>query len=274
MKSAITISLVAEARGGPFVFWDDLAAGFAAAAQHGFDAVEVFPPHANAVSIGETRALMEKFSLKIAAVDTGAGWVKHKLRLTDPDPAVRARAREFIYGIINLAGYLGAPAIIGSMQGRWEGAVSREQALDWLAEELKALSERAAAHHQVLLYEPLNRYETNLLNRNADAVAFVTQRGLKNVKLLCDLYHMNIEEQNLAESLRQTGGFVGHVHFADSNRRAIGFGHTDIAPIAAALKDIGYAGYLSAEIIPLPDAATAAAQTMASFRKHILTSVS
>ena len=204
MKSAITISLVAEARGGPFVFWDDLAAGFAAAAQHGFDAVEVFPPHANAVSIGETRALMEKFSLKIAAVGTGAGWVKHKLRLTDPDPAVRARAREFIYGIINLAGYLGAPAIIGSMQGRWEGAVSREQALDWLAEELKALSERAAAHQQVLLYEPLNRYETNLLNRNADAVAFVTQRGLKNVKLLCDLYHMNIEEQNLAESLRQT----------------------------------------------------------------------
>jgi sugar phosphate isomerase/epimerase len=160
------------------------------------------------------------------------------------------------------------------MQGRWEGAVSREQALDWLAEELKALSERAAAHQQVLLYEPLNRYETNLLNRNADAVAFVTQRGLKNVKLLCDLYHMNIEEQNLAESLRQTGGFVGHVHFADSNRRAIGFGHTDIAPIAAALKDIGYAGYLSAEIIPLPDAATAAAQTMASFRQRILTSVS
>ena len=78
---------------------------------------------------------------------------------------------------------------------------------------------------------------------------------------------MNIEEQNLAESLRQTGALVGHVHFADSNRRAIGLGHTDIAPIAAALRDIGYAGYLSAEILPLPDAETAASQTMASFRK-------
>lgn len=267
MKSAITISLVSEARGGPFVYWDDLAAGFAAAARHGFDAVEIFPPAANAVSIGTARELMERHSLKVAAVGTGAGWVRHKLRLTDPDPAVRAKAREFIYGIINLAGYLGAPAIIGSMQGRWEGAVSREQALDWLAEELTALSERAAAHQQVLLYEPLNRYETNLLNRNADAVEFVTSRGLKNVKLLCDLYHMNIEEQNLAESLRQTGALLGHVHFADSNRRAIGLGHTDIAPIGAGLKEIGYAGYLSAEILPLPDAEIAASQTMASFHK-------
>ena len=268
MKSAITISLVPEARGGPFVFWDDLAAGFAAAARHGFDAVEIFPSAANAVPIGVARELMEKHHLKIAAVGTGAGWVKHKLRLTDPDPAIRAKAREFIYGIINLAGFLGAPAIIGSMQGRWDGAVSRDQALAWLAEELTALSERAAAHQQVLLYEPLNRYETNLLNRNADAAEFVTQRGLKNVKLLCDLYHMNIEEQNLAESLCQTGALVGHVHFADSNRRAIGLGHTDVAPIAAALKDIGYTGYLSAEIIPLPDADTAASQTMVSFRKY------
>lgn len=266
MKSAITVSLVAEARGGPFVFWDDLAAGFAAAARHGFDAVEIFAPAANAVPIGTTRELMERHSLKVAAVGTGAGWVKHKLRLTDPDPAVRAKAREFIYGLINLGGYLGAPAIIGSMQGRWEGAVSREQALDWLAQELGALGERAAAHGQVLLYEPLNRYETNLFNRNADAAEFISAHGLKHVKLLCDLYHMNIEEQNLAESLRATGPLVGHVHFADSNRRAIGLGHTDMAPISAALRDIGYAGYLSAEILPLPDAETAAAQTMASFR--------
>ena len=269
MKSAITISLVAEARGGPFVFWDDLTTGFAAAARHGFDAVEIFAPAANAVPIGLTRELMERHSQKVAALGTGAGWLKHKLRLTDPDPAVRARAREFIYGIVNLGGYLGAPAIIGSMQGRWEGAVSREQALDWLAEELQALSERAAAHGQVLLYEPLNRYETNLFNRNADAVEFVTARGLKHVKLLCDLYHMNIEEQNPAESLRETGALIGHVHFADSNRRAIGLGHTDIGPIAAALRDSEFAGYLSAEILPLPDAETAAAQTMVSFRKLV-----
>ena len=269
MKSAITLSLVPEARGGPFVFWDDLAAGFAAAARHGFDAVEIFPPAADAVSVSTVRELMAEHSLQVAAVGTGAGWVKHKLRLTDPDPAVRAQAREFIGAIINLAGDLGAPAIIGSMQGRWEGAVTREQALTWLAEELRALSERAAAHKQVLLYEPLNRYETNLFNRNADAVAFLDAHGLANVRLLCDLYHMNIEEADLAASLRATGPRVGHVHFADSNRHAIGFGHTNAAPIIAALRDIGYAGYLSAEILPLPDSDTAAAKTMESFRRLV-----
>jgi sugar phosphate isomerase/epimerase len=60
---------------------------------------------------------------------------------------------------------------------------------------------------------------------------------------------------------------IGHVHFADSNRRAIGLGHTDTKPIAEALRDIGYAGYLSAEILPQPDAETAARATMASIRK-------
>ena len=73
--------------------------------------------------------------------------------------------------------------------------------------------------------------------------------------------------EHFSMKVGQSGALVGHVHFADSNRRAIGLGHTDIAPIAAALRDIGYAGYLSAEILPLPDAETAAAQTMASFCK-------
>ncbi len=266
MKSAITISLVPEARGGPFVFWDDLAAGFAAAASLGFDAVEIFPPAANAIPLSAVQSLMEKHSLKLAAVGTGAGWVKHKLRVTDPDPAIRGQAIGFINGIINFAGILGAPAILGSMQGRFEGAVSREQALDWLADSLHALGERASGHGLPFLFEPINRYETNLFNRVTDAAQFIETRSIKNVKLLCDLFHMNIEEADVAASLRAVAPHIGHVHWADSNRHAVGFGHTDFAPIAAALKDIGYAGYLSAEIFPLPDGAGAAQQTIKSFR--------
>ncbi len=267
MKSAITISLVPEARGGPFVFWDDLAAGFAAAAAHGFDAVEIFPPGANAIPLSTVQGLMAKHSLKLAAVGTGAGWVKHKLRLTDPDAAVRAKASDFINGMINFAGILGAPAIVGSLQGRWEGAVARAQALDWLAEALHALGERAAGHGQYVLYEPLNRFETNLFTRAADAAEFLDQRGIKNVKLLCDLFHMNIEEADIAGALRQIAPRLGHIHWADSNRHAVGFGHTDIAPIAAVLKEIDYQGYLSAEVLPLPDSEAAAKQTIAGIRK-------
>jgi sugar phosphate isomerase/epimerase len=78
---------------------------------------------------------------------------------------------------------------------------------------------------------------------------------------------MNIEEADIAATLRAVGPLVGHVHFADSNRRAIGLGHTAMPPIIAALRAIGYAGYLSAEILPLPDDTAAAGQTMLAIRQ-------
>jgi sugar phosphate isomerase/epimerase len=63
------------------------------------------------------------------------------------------------------------------------------------------------------------------------------------------------------------GDRLGHVHFADTNRRAVGLGHLEMAPIAATLLEMGYAGYVSAEVLPLPDAATASARTLESFRR-------
>ena len=177
MKSAVTISLVPEARGGPFVFWDDLSAGCAHAAELGFDAVEIFPPGAEALDVAKVATLLGAHGLQCAAVGTGAGWVKHKLRLTDPDAAVRQGAIEFIGEIIDAAGALGAPAIIGSMQGRWGDGVTRDQALGWLGQALTALADRAVRHRVPLLYEPLNRYETNLFNRQDEAAKFL--RGLR-----------------------------------------------------------------------------------------------
>jgi sugar phosphate isomerase/epimerase len=80
---------------------------------------------------------------------------------------------------------------------------------------------------------------------------------------------MNIEEPDIAAALREAGPLVGHIHFADSNRQAIAFGHTNVAPIITALREIGYAGYLSAEILPLPDPLAAARQTIESFRRAV-----
>jgi sugar phosphate isomerase/epimerase len=266
MKSAVTICLVPEARQGPFVFHDGLEAGCHAAAELGFDAVEVFPESAAGVPAAELRRLLAAERLGLAALGTGAGWVKHKLHLCHADAAVRARAREFIAGLIDMAGEFGAPAIIGSMQGRFEGEVSREQALEFLAAALDDLGRCAARHGQVLLYEPLNRYETNLFNRQAEAAGFLASRGLAGVRLLCDLFHMNIEETDVAGALAACGTAVGHVHWADSNRQAIGLGHTDPGPVVAALRAIGYQGHLSAEVFPTPTPLAAARQSVASFR--------
>ena len=269
MFSAITISLVPEARGGPFVFWDDLAAGCAKAAELGFDAVEVFPRSVEDLNAKELRQLLTKHRLRLAAVGTGAGWVAHKLRLTDPDVTVRRRAQQFIAGIVDFAGSFNAPAIVGSMQGRHGDGVERAQALDWLGEALEQLGPRAHAHGVPLLYEFLNRYETNLFNTVAATLEFLAPLRTQNVKLLCDLFHMNIEETSVPEALRAAGAKLGHVHFADSNRRAIGLGHTQMEPIAKMLKEIGYDGAISAEILPLPDAETAARQTIESYRRHL-----
>jgi sugar phosphate isomerase/epimerase len=120
----------------------------------------------------------------------------------------------------------------------------------------------------VLLYEPLNRYETNLFNRQGDAAAWLESRGLLHVQLLCDLFHMNIEEVDVAAALAAAGRRVGHVHWADSNRQAIGLGHTDARPVVAALRGMGYEGFLSAEVFPLPSALDAARQTILSLRPH------
>lgn len=269
MRSAITISLTPQARSGPFVFHDGLADGCHHAAVLGFDAVEIFPPAANDIDIAELQALLDRHSLKVAAIGTGAGWVIHKWSLTHADETIRRQAREFIRAIIDVSASLGAPAIIGSMQGKVEGDVTREQALDWLAEALEDLGEHAAGHDQPLLYEFLNRYETNLFNRVAPTIEFLGGLKTRGVKVLADLFHMNIEEADLPAALRAGGKWIGHVHFADSNRQAIGFGHTAIEPIVAALRGIGYAGCLSAEIFPQPDALTAARQTIESFRRLV-----
>ena len=270
MQSAVTICLVPEARQGPFVFHGEaaLSEGCRTAAELGFDAVEIFPSSAAELRQANVAGALAAHGLRLAAVGTGAGWVKHQLHLVAPDAAGRAAAQQFIVDLIDVAGELGAPAIIGSMQGRWGGEVSRAGAEDLLADALTGLGRRAAGHGQVLLYEPLNRYETNLFNRQVDAAGFLSSRGIRGVRLLCDLFHMNIEEQDIGQSLRDCGTLVGHVHWADSNRQAVGLGHTPMEPVIAALEAIGYDGMLSAEIFPLPTAAAAARQSILSMRSH------
>ena len=271
MKSAVTVSLVPEAKGGPFVFWGDLPAACRQAAELGFDAVEVFPPGPDALDAGDLRKLLGDYGLALAAVGTGAGWVKHKLTLTNPDPAVRRQGVAFVRAMIDFAGPLGAPAIIGSMQGRWGDGVTKDAALGWLTDHVIELGEYAEQFDVPLLYEPLNRYETNLVNTLEEGAALATSEGSSNVRLLADLFHMNIEEADLPAAVRAGAGVIGHVHFVDSNRRPAGMGHTEFGPIISALRDIGYGGYLSAEALPYPGSRAAAEATIRAIR-NLLTS--
>lgn len=271
MKSSVTIALVPSVRSGPWIYWDDLRGSLEKAADLGFDAVELFTGSGGAVDVAELAKLLDKLGLAVSAVGTGAGKVVHGLTLTDPDPAIRSKAVDFISEMISFGAALKAPAIIGSMQGNVQPGTSREHALAWLTEGLNILGEKAAALGVRLIYEPLNRYETNLINHLGTGVELIKTLATGNVFLLADLFHMNIEEASVMESLRSARPYIGHVHLADSNRRPAGLGHTPIKEIADVLKETGYDGYISAEAFPYPAPDAAAEQTIRAFKTYFKT---
>jgi sugar phosphate isomerase/epimerase len=267
VKSSVTVCLIPEATGGPFILWNDLNESILRAADLGFDAIELFPPEPDAVDPGTLAQTLSKRGLQISAVGSGAGWVRHKLLLTHPDSTHREKAISFVRGMIDFAAKLNAPVIIGSMQGRWGEGQSKERTLELLAESLNILGEHARSQGQILIYEPLNRYETNLINTIEDGVAYLKQLSTRNIRLLADLFHMNIEESNIANAILLGGKNIGHFHFADSNRRPAGFGHTDFASIVEAVRNIGFSGYFAAEAFAFPNPLDAAKQTITKFKE-------
>ena len=267
IKSCATIALVPEIKTGPWIYWERLDISIPKAAKLGFDAVELFTASADAVDPEQLHQLCDANKIKIAAVGTGAGKVLHGLTLTNPDEQVRQRAVAFISEMVTFGARFGAPAIIGSMQGNVEPGIARTQAVAWLTEGLNELGKRAQEQGVRLIYEPLNRYETNMFNQLGAGADFLETLDTTNVVLLADLFHMNIEEQSIAGAIRANAGQIGHLHFADSNRRPVGMGHTDMTDIARALTDVGYTGYASAEVFPWPDPDAAAEQTMRAFKE-------
>ena len=267
IKSCATIALVPTIKSGPWIYWNDLEKSMAHASSLGFDAIELFTASSDALDIVATKTLLEKHQLQLAAVGTGAGKVLHGLTLIDPDAAVRKKAILFIENMISFGASFNAPAIIGSMQGNVSVGFDREQSLHWLAEGLNYLGKHAAALGVELIYEPLNRYETNLINTLSDGAQFLKTNQINHVGLLADLFHMNIEEVDIAASIRAHADFILHVHFADSNRRPVGNGHTNFKEIAKALQEINYQAYVSAEAFPWPSPQEAALQTIHSFKQ-------
>jgi sugar phosphate isomerase/epimerase len=266
--TSLTVSLVPEAKGGPFILWDPLPVACRKAKDLGYDAIELFPPSAEGVDAAALEKSLKENGLKLAAMGTGACAVIRKLTLTSPDAEVRRQGREFVNSVIDLAGRFGAPAILGSLQGRWGGPVDKPTALGHLRTALDEFGERAKKAGTTFLLEPLNRYEGNVVNTIGEAADLVRTLSTRNVTILADLFHMNIEEQDVCGALRGGAALISHVQLADSNRRPAGHGHTDFRAVAATLQATGYKGYLSAEALPWPDPDSAARLAMDGIRTY------
>ncbi len=116
-----------------------------------------------------------------------------------------------------------------------------------LLDALGVLGEHAQREGVRILLEPLNRYEDHMLNTVAQAVELADEVGLDSVKVMADLYHMNIEEADPPAALKAAASRLAHVHLSDSNRHQPFAGHVDWEAVVAALDEIGYTGGVAIE---------------------------
>jgi len=238
----------------------------ALAAELGYDGVELHLRRPTDIDRVVVKRRASDLGLGIPMIGTGMA-VEEGLTFADPDPEVRRRAVVRIRDQMDLGLYLGAMAVIGGIKGRLgadpEGRVARLALVRACCEECVRAAEAANA---VLLIEAINRYETDFLNTVAETAALVREIGSPHLKLLVDTFHMNIEEADIAASLRQAGALICHVHLVDTNREAPGHGHLDMPAVLLALRDVHYHGYLSLECLPLPDPRRAAEDGIRTLR--------
>ncbi len=254
---AIVVS-VQPARFEAATFKGDLDANLARVAALGYDGAELAIRDPRQIDVDDLERLVRKHRLAVPALGTGQAWGEEGLSFTDPDPAVRRAAVERVKSHIPVAERFGAVIIIGLLRGKIRPGVSRDQAMTWLVEALRECATAAAAAGVRLALEPINRYETDLINTVDEGLALIERVGADNFGLLLDTFHMNIEEPSIEASIRKAGDRIFHFHVADSNRWYPGAGHLDFRRILQALAETGYRGFVSGEFLPRPDVETAA----------------
>jgi sugar phosphate isomerase/epimerase len=268
--SSLKIALTAtpsEARFAPILWRGPVAGAFDLAHRLGYDGVELHLRSAGDASLAELRSLQARYRLGIPTLGTGMAAGEDGLTFSHPDPETRRRAIDYIGEHIRLAAGIGSAVTIGLIRGRIGQGKQRGRGWCSVLECLGACCRMAEAEGVTLLLEPVNRYEGDDLNRLDQAAAVIQEVGSPCLRILADTFHMNVEEVDIAGSLRQHAALLGHVHLVDSNREAPGHGHLDIRSILQVLEAADYDCYVCFEVLPLPDRERAADDGIRTVRK-------
>jgi sugar phosphate isomerase/epimerase len=247
-------------------FKGDLEANVAHIAELGYDGVELTIRDPRLVDEEALAGLVDRYRLEVPAIGTGQAWGEERLSFTDPAAEVREQAIARVKSHLPFAARLGSVIILGLIRGVPAADIPSAQARQWMMQALRECAEAADTLGVRLALEPLNRYESPLVNTVAEALAIIDEVGADSLGLLPDTFHMNIEEQSIEESIRQSAERMIHFHVADSNRWHPGGGHLNFAAILRLLRELGYTGYVSGEFLPIPDAATAAGASIRHLR--------
>ncbi|MFA7228034.1 MAG: 5-keto-L-gluconate epimerase [Melioribacteraceae bacterium] len=238
----------------------DLIRNITAIKNLGFDGVELAVRDPKLLDGDSLTSVLKELILPVPAIGTGQAYGEEGLSFTHPDEKIRKKAVERIKAQMKFAEQFGAIVIIGLIRGKKVPDLSYDKTEEWL---LEALGDCASSNEKIkLAIEPINRYETNIINTVNSGLLLLEKLNKSNVGLLLDTFHMNIEEPSMTESIGNAGEKLFHFHMADSNRWYPGAGHIDFNIIFDALNEIRYSGFASAEIMPMPDSDSAANRTM------------
>jgi sugar phosphate isomerase/epimerase len=259
-----------------FQGWE-IEAAMKYAADLGYDGVEL-APFTLARTVTEISPDLRRHLRDTAArlgIDIcGMHWLLARtegLHLNHPDSAVRDRTAKYLCDLVDCCADLGGKVLVlGSPQQRnVVSGVTHEQAWEWAAATVTNAVRRAEERVVVLCLEPLSPAETNFINSAAQAVRFVQQFNSPAAQIILDVKAMCAEAAAIPEIIRQSWPCFAHFHANDSNLKGPGFGKVDFRPIAAALKEVGYAGYVSVEVFQFEEGPEAIATRSLEYLRKV-----
>jgi sugar phosphate isomerase/epimerase len=250
---------------------------FAYAARLGYDAVEI-APFTLGGSVSEISASERKRVRDLAAANrievAGIHWVLVKpegLYMNHPDTQIRKRTANYFCELVDFCADLGGTRmVVGSPKQRnLLPNVSFDQAKEWALETFCEAVTKAAQRNVTICFEPLGPSETNFINTAAEAIEFVGRLPSPSFQIILDVKAMSSEPKPLPQIISESWPHFAHFHANDPNLKGPGFGEVDFKPIAAALKDIGYSGFVSVEVFNFDEGAETIASKSLSYLRQV-----
>lgn len=215
--------------------------------QLGFDAVEIIPFDPDNFPARRVREVAASLGLTI---NTGYG-MPAEYNIISPDPAVRRRGVEFSKRLIDLSNEAGAKVFGGMIYCGWgylTGKMRTEDEWKWGVENYREIASYALETSQLTLgIEPVNRFESHFINTVSDALRFIDEIGLPNVKVHLDTFHMIREENDITQAVLNAGSKLGYVHACENQRGIPGTGLVPWKDFFRALRRVGYDGCVTIE---------------------------
>ncbi|WP_029488194.1 sugar phosphate isomerase/epimerase family protein [Candidatus Epulonipiscium viviparus] len=233
---------------GPIVFKDgNLKENFDLMKKYGYQGMDLFIKKTSREQLLEYKKLIKDYGMDVVtlfAIYLGESGVK----LSEKDPALRRRNVDLMKEQLDNAKELDSVGLgLGYIRGAHSEDETEADAKKRIAEALYEIGDYAAQIGSTILLEPINRYEINTINKATDAVDFIKENNLKGVTLQLDMFHMNIEDKSIPYAIEYAKGLISNLHVSSSNRHAVGTGHFDFAEVTAALRKVGYDGFLTLE---------------------------